>query len=175
MVPLAGTSVAERHEQQSVAMAVTAALHHSSDRKKLMEMAMEQQNEAPRRETTVTTHQYCAPRGQKKGDAEFFVGSESGESKKMRDVDEDSSHQTFHQSASLSTLPCCRSVLKSTNVDSCAAAATDTSMVEATATGTLAAAGLLQLAPLRVVRVARGLQVARQPHSRSQQEAGRQL
>ena len=43
-----------RHEQQSVAMALTAALHHSADRKMQMKMVKEQQNEAPRRQTTVT-------------------------------------------------------------------------------------------------------------------------
>ena len=40
---------ARRHEQQSVALAVTAALHNSADRKMLVEMVKEQLNEAPRR------------------------------------------------------------------------------------------------------------------------------
>ena len=60
-----------RHDQQSVSMAVTAAFHNSADRKIIMEVMREQQNEALRRHTTVRAHQYYAPRGQKKGDVEM--------------------------------------------------------------------------------------------------------
>ena len=81
MAALDGTSAAKRswerrlraawrHDQQSVAMAVTAALYHSADRMMLMNMLKEQQNEALRRQATVTAQQYYAPRGHKSGDLE---------------------------------------------------------------------------------------------------------